>query len=161
MRRYLIVANQTLGGERLLDLVSERRSQGPSSFHVVVPATPTIDDMVGASAMYGGVLGAEGLALPIDPEEQYAAYERAAERLADARARLTRLGIETTGEVSDPDPLVAIEAAMQEHPADEILLSTLPPGLSRWLKMDLVNRAARRFDVAITHVYAVDEPAPT
>jgi GABA permease len=40
MRRYLVVANQTLGGEPLLRAIRASRASGPSSFHVLVPATP-------------------------------------------------------------------------------------------------------------------------
>lgn len=161
MRRYLVVANQTLGGQGLLDLVAERHAEGPADFHVLVPATPTVDDILGAGAMYGGVLGAEGLALPVDTTDERSAHERAEERLEAALDRLARLGVTATGEVGDPDPLVAIDGVLSARPIDEIILSTLPPGLSRWLRMDLVNRATRRFDVEVTHVYAAEEPAAT
>src|SRR6266545_3182143 len=40
VRRYLMVANQTLGGDQLLACVQERMRAGPSHFHVLVPATP-------------------------------------------------------------------------------------------------------------------------
>lgn len=159
MRRHLIVANQTLGGQRLLDLVRERHERGTATFHVLVPATPTVDDVLGAGAMYGGVLGAEGLALPLDHGDERTSYERAEERLTHALERLASGGIRATGEVGDADPLTAIAMVLEEQAFDEIILSTLPPGISRWLRMDLVNRAERRFDVPITHVYAVDEPA--
>lgn len=160
MRRYLVVANQTLGGQRLLDLVAERQAEG-AQFHILVPATPTVDDIFATGAMYGGVLGAEGLALPMDPEDHRTAHERSEERLKAALERFGRLGIDASGEVGDADPLTAIETVLEQREIDEVILSTLPPGISRWLKMDLVCRASRRFDVQITHVYAVDEPAPT
>jgi hypothetical protein len=161
MRRHLVVANQTLGGQRLLDLVAERNAQGRAEFHVLVPATPTVDDILSSGAMYGGVLGAEGLALPVDAADEHSAHERAEKRLQAALQRLAGLDVLATGEVGDADPIVAIEEVLAEQHVDEIILSTLPPGISRWLKIDLVNRATRRFDVEITHVYAAAEPAPT
>lgn len=161
MRHYLVVANQTLGGQGLLDIIAERHAQGPAEFYVVVPATATMDDLLGAGALYGGVLGAEGLALPIDTSDEQPAHERAQERLASALERFAGIGVRATGEVGDPDPITAVEHALEERTVDEIILSTLPPGLSRWLKMDLLNRVQRRFDVEVSHVYAADEPAPT
>ncbi|QBI21399.1 hypothetical protein ER308_18725 [Egibacter rhizosphaerae] len=156
--RYLVVANQTLGGKALLDLVTDRASRGPADFFVLVPATPRIDDVLGTGAMYGGVLGAEGLAIPLDVEDQATSHERASERLSATLERFRGLGIEADGEVGDPDPLEAIGAVLARRPTDELILSTLPPGISRWLKLDLVCRARRRFEVPVTHVY-VEEPA--
>lgn len=43
MRRYLVVANQTLAGEGLLARIRELARHGTCSFHVVVPATPPHD----------------------------------------------------------------------------------------------------------------------
>ncbi len=159
MRRYLIVANQTLGGQELLDLVTERNARGPAEFHVVVPATPTVDDILAAGAMYGGVLSAEGLAMPLDTGDESTSYERAQRRLERALARLEATGATATGEVGDPDPLVAVEVVLSQREVDEVIVSTLPPGISRWLKMDLVNRVERRVDVPVVHVFAAEEPA--
>ena len=161
MRRCMVVANQTLGGQALLDLVAERHHREPTTFHVVVPATPTVDDVLGSGAMYGGVLGAEGLALPLEGSaDETSSHERAHRRLVAALEQLGELGVHVTGEVGDADPLTAIEVGLAEREVDELVLSTLPPGMSRWLRMDLVARAQRRFDVPITHVYA-EEPAST
>lgn len=160
MSRHLVVANQTLGGQRLLDLVEERRDAGSAVFHVLVPATPTVDDLLSTGALYGGVLGAEGLHLPIDAPDERDAIERAHKRLEVALQRLAGLGVEATGEVGDGDPVLAIDAVLAEREFDEIILSTLPPGISRWLKVDLVNRVSRRVPVQVTHVYAAAEPTP-
>ncbi|MGM0818720.1 MAG: hypothetical protein ACQETV_04955 [Actinomycetota bacterium] len=156
MTRHLIVANQTLGGARLRELVLARHRAGPATFHVVVPATPTVDDVLGAGALYGGVLGAEGLALPLDGADERTIQHRAEARLADALGLLADCGVDATGAVADPDPLSAIADALDEDDYDEIILSTLPPGLSRWLRMDLVTRAQRRFDVPVVHVPSAD-----
>ena len=156
--RYLIVANQTLGGDALVEIVIARDRLGPATFHIVVPATPTVDDVLGAGALYGGVVGAEGLAVPADVDDESTSHERARRRLAAAFDRFHALGINASGEVGDPDPIIAIERALERHDADEIIVSTLPPGISRWLRLDLVQRVRRRFDLPVTHVYA-EEPA--
>ena len=140
MRRYLVVANQTLGGSHLIDKVRETLAAGPCAFHVLVPATPP-----GHFATW-----TEGEALAV-----------AQERLDTALTRFKELGAEAAGEVGDPDPLQAIADAMRERPFDEIILSTLPPGASRWLRQDLPHRVERSFSVPVTHVVAeVEEPKP-
>jgi hypothetical protein len=52
--------------------------------------------------------------------------------------------------VGDPDPMKAIEATLAERRVDEIILSTLPPGISRWLAWDLPHRVRARTDVPLT-----------
>ena len=59
---------------------------------------------------------------------------------------------EVTGEVGDPRPLQAIEDTMAREPFDEIVLSTLPPKLSRWLKLDLIHRVESTYEVPVHHV---------
>src|SRR2546425_8694431 len=124
MRRYLVVANQTLGGPHLVDKVRSCLAAGPAHFHVVVPATP--------------------------PEDQAVWTEGEANALAQARldhalSRFRSLGAEADGEVGDARPLEAIRDALRETPYDEVILSTLPPGLSKWLKLDLPTRVAKAF----------------
>ncbi len=138
MRRYLVVANQTLGGEHLTEKVRACLAAGPSRFHVLVPATQPHDHAVWT----------EGEARAI-----------AARRLARALDRFRELGAEAKGEIGDERPLQAIADSVRDREFDEIILSTLPPGLSRWLRQDLPHRVERTFGVAVTHV--VGEPEPT
>ena len=56
------------------------------------------------------------------------------------------------GEIGDGDPLQALEDALREFPADEIVVSTHPPGRSHWLEQGVVENARMRFDVPVTHV---------
>jgi hypothetical protein len=55
-------------------------------------------------------------------------------------------------EVGDPDPNMAIEDALRMFPADEIVISTLPPGESKWLEHDVVERTRSEVDLPMTHV---------
>ena len=140
MRRYLVVANQTLGGAPLLGKVRETLAAGPCVFHILVPATPP-----GHFATW-----TEGEALSV-----------AQERLDAALSRFKELGAEADGEVGDPNPLQAISDALRERTFDEIILSTLPSGASRWLKQDLPHRVERSFAIPVTHVVGeVEEPRP-
>jgi hypothetical protein len=138
MRRYLVVANQTLGGKHLAEAIRARLAGEPSSFHVVVPATQPQDQAVWT----------EGEARAL-----------AAKRLEAAVDRFRALGAEVEGEVGDERPLQAIADAVREREFDEIILSTLPPGVSRWLRQDLPHRVERQFDLPVQHVVGDPEPA--
>lgn len=136
MQRYLVVANQTLGGEHLRQELESRVADGPCAFHVVVPATAAQDQWVHT----------EGGATAV-----------AQERLDEARRRFAELDGEVTGEVGDERPLDAIRDAVRDGDYDGIILSTLPAGISRWLGMDLPHRVEREFDLPVTHVIAESE----
>lgn len=136
MERYLVVANRTLGGEHLLEEVRRRLATGPCRFHVVVPV---------AHVMEHGAWN-EG-------------HSRAAarKRLDVAMTRFRALGAEVTGDLGDPSPVLAIADALRNQHFDGIVLSTLRPGLSRWLKRDLPHRVERDFGLPVTHVVAEAE----
>jgi hypothetical protein len=80
------------------------------------------------------------------------AREHAQERLEASLAELSAEGIEASGEVGDADPLQAMEDALRTFGADEIIISTHPPGRSNWLEKDVISHARERFDLPITHV---------
>jgi hypothetical protein len=126
----LVVANQTLGGDHLLEKVKECIAAGPSSFHVVVPATAPTDHLW----------------------TEAEAHQAAQTRLAEALERFRSLGAEADGEVGDGNPMLAVEDAMRDGEYDEIILSTLRPGLSRWLRLDLPDRVKAKFTVPVTHL---------
>jgi hypothetical protein len=139
MRDYLVVANQTLGGEHLIGRIREYTAAGPCRFHVLVPITLPTDH-----------LWSEGEVIAV-----------ATARLETALAAIRELGGEADGQVGDSHPMRAIEDAFLDRSFDEIILSTLPPGLSRWLRLDLPRRVAARFAVPVTHVVSVVEPTET
>ena len=140
MGNYLIVANLTLGGEHLWEEVRERMAGGQCHFHVLVPAAT--DPMAGSWTI----------------EE---ARADATERLGRALERLGALGAEADGEVGDIRTIDATLDALRDHDYDEIIISTLPPNASRWLRLDLVSRLRRAVSVPVTHVIGQPEHATT
>lgn len=135
MRHYLVVANQTLLSDPLLDRIKGCLAAGPCRFHLVVPATHTP----------GRAVWTEG-------------HDRAvaAGRLREGLERFRALGAMVEGEVGDARPMDAIRDVMlHAAPFDEIILSTLPPGLSRWLRQDLPHRIQRTFELPLSTVVGV------
>lgn len=147
MRRYLVVANQTLGGERLAETVRERMAQDACHFHLLVPATHSAEYAV---AVYGPSIA--GVPVPLTSDEKGLAMAR--QRLEGEVQRLRQCGASVDGSVGAADPLLAIRDALAEQEFDEIILSTLPPGLSRWLRVDLPSRVERKFKLPVTLVHA-------
>jgi hypothetical protein len=130
----LVVAHQTAATDALLDAVRERARLAPASFHLVVPRRP------------------HGMHKVVDPLE--AGGEEARHVLDDALPKLSSAaGHEVTGSIGDPEPLMAIEDAINLGNYTEIIISTLPLGISRWLKLDLISKA-RALGLPVTHVCA-------
>ena len=148
MGKYLVVANQTLGGEHLIDEVRRRAAVGPSSFYVVVPNTHAVD----AARASGAPLAPS--AVMSSEDEDHRATLTAQSRLHEALNRLRAEGLDARGDLGDPEPLTAIGDALALEQFDEIIISTLPTGVSRWLGMDLPSRAERRFKLPVTTVTA-------
>lgn len=133
MRWHLVVANQTLVSDELLEIVRARTITEDACFHVVVPATPVTERRVWTHGK---------------------AQALAKDRLDHALKQFAELGADATGEVGDANPMAAIADALWTKPFDGIILSTLPPGRSEWLRHDLPSRVARAFGVHVTHVVA-------
>ena len=133
----LVVAHKTAATTPLLDAVRERAARSPATFHLVVPRQ------------------AHGLDKLADPEEH---GERQARRvLDDALPKLSAAaGHEVTGDMGDADPTAAIQDAVNLGNYDEIIVSTLPLGISRWLKLDLISKA-RAVGLPVTHVQAASK----
>ena len=148
MKHYLVVANQTLGGDRLMEEVRRRIAEGPCSFSVVVPNTRQ-PDLV--PSVVGWLVPSPGGASASDDDDQ-GATQLAQARLHQALNQLRAEGVQAHGELGDPDPLNAIADALAGQQFDEIIISTLPSGISRWLGMDLPHRAAQKFRVPVTTI---------
>lgn len=136
MATYLIVANRTLTSPTLAEAIEERLGRGPASFHVVVPATPVA----------GG--------LTWDEDTSRAAAEQ---RLDAIVQHLCDLGAtDATGEIGVPDPVAAAHDAFYGRAIDEVILSTLPAGISRWLGQDVPSKLRSTVSVPVTVVTAKD-----
>jgi hypothetical protein len=137
MRSYLIVANQTLTSRSLTDAIEARLADGPVRTHVVVPVSPV-----------GGRL----------TWDEQASREMAQTRLDEVLGRLREMGAEADGEIGDRDPVMAVRDALRGRDVDEVIVSTLPKGLSRWLGEDVPSRLRDSVRVPVT-VVTQDEPS--
>ena len=141
MRRYLIVAHKTLGGEHLMEHVRSLRDEGPCRFLLLVPVEHPKDHT-----------WSDG--------ECAAAARR---RLRDGLDHFHDHGIIADGEIGDANPVYAVNDVVQREGVDAfagIVLSTLPPGPSRWLHLDVPNRMARdQPRIPVTHIVAERVPA--
>jgi hypothetical protein len=131
-RRILVIANETVGGHTLRSAILEKSLDVREEVLVVTPALNSplkhwVSDEDGARAA-------------------------AQERLDASLAQLATAGVEARGEVGDGDPVQAMEDALRTFGADEIIISTHPPGRSNWLERGVVERARERFAVPITHI---------
>jgi hypothetical protein len=128
----LVVAHQTATTSALLAAVGERAHRGPATFHLVVPRSQ------------------HGMHKLVDPQDT---DDREADAvLAQALPKLSAAaGQPVTGSVGDSEPLMAIQDAIHLGNYDEIILSTLPRRVSRWLKLDLVSKS-RDLGLPVTHV---------
>ena len=92
--------------------------------------------------------------------EQSAHVLVVANRTADSDSdtlldRIRGAGLQVEGMVGDPDPVAAVQDALNAGKNfDEAIVATLPRHLSRWLKLDLPNRVRRSTGVAVTHIEA-------
>jgi hypothetical protein len=121
--RILVVANRTAATPGLIAAVRERAAKGPASFTLLVPNT------------------AHGLHKLVDPEDQ---GQSEAEQTLELAVPLLEeaAGGRVEGMVGDPEPLAAIQDAINIHGFDEIIISTLPTRVSRWLKLDLPSKVS-------------------
>jgi hypothetical protein len=136
-RRLLLVANRTATNSKLCEAVEDRvrQARGAVRVHLLVPAMP------------------RGLHWAVDPE--VTGREEARGQLKAALPALSAAaGCPVTGEVGDADPFAAIQDAIFREQFDEIIISTLPRRMSRWLKQDLPSKA-RALGLPVTHVEAV------
>ena len=139
--QVLIVAHQTAKNDRLQEAVRVRAQQGPADFHLLVPRLQphgqrTLVDAVGH-----------------DDVESRRVLEEALPLLSQAA------GSDITGSLGAAGAMTAIQAEVERRHYDEIIISTLPRRISRWLKVDLVSKT-RGLGLPVTHVEAVEAPAP-
>ena len=124
----LVVANVTATSPELIGALLSRAQAGPTRFRLVIPSSPVA----------GGRVAAE-------------------DQLAEALERLRAAGLDCDGAVGSVDPIVAISDEWDPQRYDEVILSTLPVGVSRWLHAGLPERVQRLTGARVTHI--VGRPA--
>jgi len=127
----LVVANETVGGQKLIDAIERRAARGPIRCTVVCPQNT--------------------------PKRGFVVYDDSARSAARVRLELTldrlrEMGIEARGEVMDPDPYLATQDAIREWGADEIIVSTYVYPRSGWLRRDFVERIQKWSGLPVEHV---------
>jgi hypothetical protein len=171
VRRYLVVANQTLGGEELWAAIRERIAGGDCHFHLVVPATPAeqLDPGSTAEAAKGTAPGGavdEGLDRrtarqlledELDDTDTGTSGEDLGRQLARQRMRsqldrMRELGASVSGEIGVADPVDAVRVVLHRWEFDEVILSTLPGRRSRWQAADLPTKIRRGFKLPVTQI---------
>ncbi|MDP2310289.1 MAG: hypothetical protein Q8P18_30010 [Pseudomonadota bacterium] len=139
-RRVLVVANKTVLGASLKEVVASMIRRGPATFVVLVP-----------SALPDGTL----------VWEESAVWQAAEARAAQAVTALREMGADATGRVGAHVPYNAVMDLLRDERFDEIVVSTLPLGLSAWLGVDLPNRIRSASGLPVTHVTSdPSEPTP-
>ena len=131
--RVLVVANRTAATPALLAAVRERAERGGCTFTLLVPNSSS------------------GLERIADPEDHADTDARATLELALPLLE-EAAGSPVTGMVGVPEPLAAIQDAINLHGFDEIILSTLPSRVSRWLKLDLPSKVGHATGLPVEHV---------
>ncbi len=132
--RVLVLANRTVDSDDLRQALVERHAQGPIAVTLLVPAAWEVQDP------HGGA-------------------ESAHRRLRSALGALRDSGVPVQARLGDADPVTALRDAWDPDRYDEVIVSTLPSRLSRWLQIDLPRRAQKMTGAPVTHVAATGVPA--
>jgi hypothetical protein len=121
--RVLVVAHKTAATPGLLQAVRERAARGPATFTLVVPNTT------------------HGLHRVVDPEDQ---EQSEASEVVELAVPLLEeaAGGPVQSIIGDPSPMNAVQDAINLHGFDEVIISTLPAKVSKWLKLDLPSKVA-------------------
>ena len=122
--------------------------------HVLVLANQTVlgQPLIDAIHERGGASPAEfTLLIPADAVGAERRLKSICRLMADA-------GIDATGHLGDPDPVVAVENAIHDEQVDEVIVSTFPEATSGWLRRDVLGRI-RGFGLPVTHVVVTQQEA--
>lgn len=127
----MVVANETVGGQKLLDAIKQRAQKGPIRCTVICPQNR--------------------------PRKGYLIHDETVQSASQIRLnhtldRLRELGIDAAGEVMDPDPYLATMDAVRLYHPDEIIISTHPYPRSGWLRRDLVEKIATTTKLPVEHI---------
>ena len=134
MKEILVVANQTAESDELLGALKARSDEGECEFTLLVPATP------------------HGVSWAAD---MFAGKQEAEDHLQAMVKRLRDIGLPVKeAKVGDPDALAAIQDVCNFDSYDEVIVSTLPLHLSKWLKLDLPHKVEHATGLPVLHVEA-------
>src|SRR3954451_568958 len=133
MSTILVVANETLAGGKLLDVVKERAGANGDDTRVVICVPRN-------KPKHGNIIYDDFV------------FDAAKVRIDLARRFLRDQGITAVGDIGDPDPYTAAMDAEREHRPDEIIVSTYPATVSGWLRRDLIERIEQASGLPVTHV---------
>ncbi len=134
--RILVVANRTAGSHELISTLLDRTAPSAARITLLVPATP------------------RGFAWAADMKSGEPA---AREQAAAAAQRMRAAGLEVDSAIiGDPDPVAAVGDQLRVGRYDEIVVATLPAGISRWLRLSLPHRIGRMTGLPLTHVAATE-----
>jgi hypothetical protein len=137
--RVLVVANRTAESPELLAALKERAERDPVVFTVVVPSTP------------------HGIAWAAD---MHAGGEEAEEHRRAFLDRLRSEGLDVAdAKIGDPDPLAAVQDESNFGAYDEVIVSTLPLHVSKWLRVDLPRKVKAATGLPVDHVVASEAKA--
>lgn len=123
-KHTLVVANQTVAGKDLLDVLKQKAEEEPRRFIVISPQS-------------GG---------------EEAGPDDAHERLAHTLHELEDAGLDAIGQVVHPDPFTAIQNAVRAYGVDDIVISTFPETRSGWQRANLVDRVREFSSRPVEHV---------
>ena len=139
--QVLVVAHKTAATPALLQAVRDRAQRGPAAFTLLVPNP------------------AHGLHALVDPEDQ---EESEGQTVLDLAIPLLEdaAGAPVEGLVGDPSPMNAIQDAIHIHGFDEVIISTLPARVSKWMKLDLPSKVTG-LGLPVTTVTARDRASAT
>jgi len=131
MANILVVANRTAECAELQQALTDRAAKGDDpKFTLIVPS-------------------AHGFAKAANPDEE---IPEAQGHVDNAVAKLRDAGLDVEGRLGDPDPMAAVQDAHNAGTYDEVIVSTLPTHLSKWLRVDLPRKAAHATGLPVTHV---------
>jgi hypothetical protein len=137
--KVLVCANRTAESPELLDALRARAAQGPCEFTLLVPSTP------------------QGLAWAAD---MHAGDEEAQQHRGAFVEELRGEGLDLSdAKVGDPDPLAAVQDECNFTDYDEVIVSTLPLHISKWLRVDLPRKVEAATGLPVTHVVASESKA--
>lgn len=125
--KLLVIANRTVDSDEIRNAIVNRAVAGPVEITLVAPASSGVGSM----------------------RERRAATEQ---RLDRAVQGLREVGVPVEGVVGDPDPMLAVQDTWDPRRYDEVIVATLPTGVSRWMAADLPHRVERFTGARVTHI---------